>query len=110
VEQCIQGKCQGMPQPLGSLCDDGDECTTDACDPATGNVSHTPLPSCKPCMVAANCNDNNPCTTESCQAGKCAYANAASGTPCNDGIFCTKDDSCFHGMCQGNWQPGCNGP
>jgi hypothetical protein len=97
-DQCNAGTCQGTPKNVN----DGNECTTDTCDPATGNVSHTPQPNCKPCKVAADCNDNNPCTTESCQDGKCAYANVASGTTCSDNNLCTDNDKCNgSGQCVG---------
>jgi hypothetical protein len=38
-----QGQCQtGAPIPV----DDGNPCTTGACDPTTGAISHTPIPGC----------------------------------------------------------------
>jgi hypothetical protein len=105
-DQCDVGVCKGTPKSV----DDGNECTTDACNPATGNVSHTPLPNCKPCSVAADCNDNNPCTNDSCQAGKCAYANASSGTNCSDNNLCTDNDKCNgSGQCAGTPKT-CNTP
>jgi hypothetical protein len=61
-------------------CDDGNMCTTDTCNTATGCV-FTPN---------APCNDNNKCTDDSCNpATGCVY------TPivCNDNSKCT-DDSC----------------
>ncbi len=97
-DQCDVGVCKGTPKNVN----DANECTTDSCDPATGNVSHTPLPNCKPCSVNADCNDNNPCTTDSCQAGKCAYVNVASGTSCDDNNPCTESDQCNgSGQCVG---------
>jgi hypothetical protein len=105
-DQCDVGVCKGTPKSV----DDGNECTTDACDPASGNVSHTPLPNCKPCSVAADCNDNNPCTNDSCQAGKCAYTNASSGASCSDNNPCTDNDKCNgSGQCVGT-PKACNSP
>ncbi len=69
-------------------CDDGDPCTLDTCDPATGCV-HTPV----------DCDDNNSCTDDRCDpaTGLCVH------TPvnCDDGDPCTKDScdpafGCIH--------------
>ncbi|MFO0758197.1 MAG: hypothetical protein U0359_17000 [Byssovorax sp.] len=49
------GACQ-PGQPLDK--DDGDACTADACDPATGAVSHAP----------AAIDDGDACTTDACDA------------------------------------------
>ncbi|HRE88610.1 MAG TPA: hypothetical protein PK095_05665 [Myxococcota bacterium] len=72
---CIDGECVGRG-PID--CDDGDQCTTDSCDPATGCVS-TPY--------YGACNDGNACTTEDTCSGTC------SGTPivCDDQNACTTD-------------------
>ncbi|HEV8201545.1 MAG TPA: hypothetical protein VGS03_16135, partial [Candidatus Polarisedimenticolia bacterium] len=46
--ECVQGH---------TLCDDGNGCTLDACDAATGQCHHTLLPE------GASCDDQNACTT-----------------------------------------------
>ncbi len=43
-------------------CDDGDACTTDACDQATGCV-YSPI----------TCDDQDPCTADTCADGACVY-------------------------------------
>ena len=61
-------------------CDDGNVCTDDSCDPASG------------CLNAANvlaCDDNNACTVgDVCQATVCQPGPAAD---CDDDNFCTSD-------------------
>jgi hypothetical protein len=73
---------------VATACDDGNPCTTDACDPALG-CTHTD-------NNAAACTDGNPCTVDKCQAGVCV------STPkdCSnlDGQ-CTKG-VCVNGTCQ----------
>jgi len=67
-------------QALG--CSDGNPCTTDGCNPASGCV-HAP--------TSGPCNDGLACTTgDACNAGQCA------GTPvdCNDGNFCDGTETC----------------
>ena len=63
-------------------CDDGNACTTDSCDPTTGACTHT----------AVTCDDANACTVDACIAatGTCSH------TPvnCDDGQICTTD-SCL---------------
>jgi hypothetical protein len=51
------------------------------------------------CTTEANCNDGNPCTTDGCDAGtqKCTHVGHAG--PCEDGSFCTLNDSCQAGVC-----------
>ena len=62
-------KCDGQGTCVagqGAVCDDGNDCTTDSCDAATGD--------CKYEAVADGtvCDDGVPCTTETkCQAGSC---------------------------------------
>jgi len=46
------GQCVHTPVS----CDDGDACTFDSCDPASGGCVHSPV----------NCDDNNACTLDSC--------------------------------------------
>lgn len=73
----------------GVVCDDGNVCTDDSCDPATGE-----------CVVADNtapCDDGLLCTVnDACAGGVCL-----SGAPlvCDDGIICTAD-SCDPGTGQ----------
>ncbi len=95
-------------------CNDGNLCTTDGCNPASG------------CTHAANalaCNDGNACTWgDKCQGGTCTGAallcddgksctvdacSPASGCTftarsgaCSDGNACTTGDSCVGGICQ----------
>ncbi|MCB0761407.1 MAG: hypothetical protein KDC12_07800 [Flavobacteriales bacterium] len=65
-------------------CSDGDPCTIDSCDGATGNCIHTQI----------NCDDGDPCTIDSCVNGTCVH------TPmnCDDGNPCTID-ICVNGQC-----------
>jgi len=61
-------------------CNDGDACTDDICDQATGK--------CVPVNNAAPCDDGNACTTgDTCSDGSCKGAAAS----CDDGNACTKD-------------------
>ena len=65
-------KCAGAEQ-----CDDGNVCSTDACD-VGGTCTH----------VTQNCNDNNACTVDACDASTgCTHATL----DCTDGNACTVD-------------------
>ena len=91
-------------------CDDRNPCTSDMCDPDTGDclniliecVNSTacfPL-TCDPTNGQCsgqpiNCDDNNPCTTDSCNNGQCTYVSIN----CDDGDACTIDScdgGCIH--------------
>ena len=116
-DKCISGVCTPGP---AKVCNDGNGCTKDACDIATG------------CTATDDdglvCDDDNPCTVGdvcqkgSCEAGnpkvcaandacvdakcslktgKCAYDDKPAGSPCDDGSKCTSGDACKTGKCVG---------
>ena len=97
-DTCAGGACQ--PGPDTPDCDDGNDCTDDACDSATGGCVHTPstAPGC--CEADADCDDANPCTADTCDPddGSCANV-AVGGAPCDDGDACTLEDACDDGVC-----------
>jgi hypothetical protein len=72
-ETCRSGQCQAG-EPLG--CDDGEDCTDDACDSASG-CTHEPAP------AGSACDDSEACTS----GDVCDGLGACKGTP---GI-CTVD-------------------
>ena len=78
-DTCGQGECQaGAPV----VCDDGNQCTDDGCNPETG---------CNFVAISGACDDGDFCTTfDQCTDGKCAGGPAPD---CNDSNQCT-DDSC----------------
>lgn len=74
---CSAGLCAAGKN---ANCDDGNACTTDACDVKLG---------CQNPATAGPCNaDDSACTVDTCTSGKCA-----AGTPkaCNDNNVCTSD-------------------
>jgi len=99
-----------------NLCDDDDECTTDACLGESG-CEHVALDEgeCKdgnPCTVAdhcvqgvcigspVECDDGNPCTYDTCDAtGGCVFE--PNDDLCDDGDPCTLADKCTGGECVG---------
>ncbi|WP_395846432.1 hypothetical protein [Cystobacter fuscus] len=88
--------------------DDGNSCTTDACDPATGGVSHTPVSiddsidctddACDPATggvshtpVNSRCEkDGFSCTVPVCSASTGCSENSSNAL-CSDGASCTTD-------------------
>ena len=82
-DKCVLGQCTAG---VGALCNDGNPCTDDSCQPDQG------------CVHAFNqimCNDGNPCTTgDQCDQGECV---ASGSIDCNDGNVCT-DDTCDPGQ------------
>ena len=70
-------------------CSDGDLCTRDECDPATGLCSHPPV----------DCEDGNVCTADSCDPATGACVRANSPGACVDWNGCTIDDFCSGGNC-----------
>lgn len=73
------------------VCDDQRECTTDSCDPQTGECLFDTT-SC-PCTTAQDCDDGNVCNgTEDCDLDTGCVA----GTPltCDDGDACNGVETC----------------
>ncbi|MCC6767029.1 MAG: DNRLRE domain-containing protein, partial [Deltaproteobacteria bacterium] len=121
-EQCIAGACVVTPVS----CDDGDPCTDDICDCASG------------CVNANICNDGFTCTTDICDPGTLECTNVKNdavcngqcsdgycdadpdsttvdpvtgceitstdpdGSACDDGEACTTTDECTGGVCGGD--------
>jgi hypothetical protein len=150
---CTGGACDYQEAPAGTNCDDGDKCTAsdtcngsgacvpgapvpvddgnpctvDACDPATGAVTHTPVAagtSCDDgnlCNGVAACDGSGACVPGApvdcatppgacfqaagvCNpvSGVCTYAPKAAGASCDDGNACTSPDACNgSGTCVG---------
>jgi cysteine-rich repeat protein len=77
---CIAGACTPVAKPN---CDDGNPCTVDSCNPASGCTNN-------PKVV----DDGNPCNgTETCDP---ASGQTVTGAPpnCDDGDACTTNDHC----------------
>ncbi len=129
-DPCKQVTLTITPCAADGACDDGDACTTDACDLYAGTCVHVPL-SCDdgdPCTVdscnaagacqyAPLCDDGNPCTVDSCAEEGCLYLplaaeqcdpddGCAAAADCDDGIPCTLED-CVAGACVATLDEGC---
>jgi hypothetical protein len=53
------------------------------------------------CYSDAECSDLNPCTIDSCTDMTCSHQDVEDGTVCDDGQYCTVDESCQGGECTG---------
>ena len=112
-EVCEAGMC--VPGPKLS-CDDGNPCTKDACDPATGcwhaPDNGAPCPDgdvcdgdeyClnNKCVLGAplNCDDGNPCTKDGCDPVAGCWHAPDNGAPCPDGDVCNGDEYCLDNTC-----------
>jgi len=85
----------------GVNCGDGNPCTADACDPATGLCSHAPESAGTVCgdLSSGVCDAPDLCDG----AGVCQTNHVADGTECgavNDD--CENPDTCQNGICQDN--------
>ncbi|MCP9769333.1 thioredoxin family protein, partial [Lacihabitans sp. LS3-19] len=116
-DQCIAGTCSGTSI---SCPDDGNLCTTAACNPLSGCIQVNNNSACDdgdPCTIndvchngvcagiPKTCDDGNPCTTDSCDplTGNCVFVdNSAS---CTDNNVCTENDYCVGGVCQPGLTP-----
>jgi hypothetical protein len=65
-------------------CNDGNPCTVDACDAATGVCSYTNVPDATSCADGTVCNGNEVCTAGARQIGTPLSATATSTTDSRD--------------------------
>jgi hypothetical protein len=123
-DTCKDGACLSGPV---LVCGDGNACTKDACNVATGECIFPALP------LGTACSDGNACTLSDfcsngactpgapkvCQAGQiCALAECdaltgaclikQNGTPCDDGNGCSNGDACQNGVCAPTSWQSCN--
>jgi cysteine-rich repeat protein len=75
----------------GEQCDDGNNAAGDCC-----------APNCQLEPAGRSCaDDGNVCTDDQCDgAGACEHIN--NSAPCDDTQFCTVNDTCVRGVCQGS--------
>jgi hypothetical protein len=119
-ETCQEGLCDGG---VPANCNDGNLCTDDSCDPATG-CDH--VPNTAPCQdgnactlgdacangtclpgKSPNCNDNNPCTDDDCDpTSGCTHVANSAG--CSDGDECSSGDHCENGTCISTGNVNCD--
>ena len=128
----IDETCDGLDNDCNGTiddgaCDDGNPCTTDACQPADGKCSHGNLSggpcdadgtvctaddTCKggSCVAGAQlgCDDNNVCTDDACDvaAGCVHLPNKVSCDADNDS--CTVGDACADGTCSKGAAKSCD--
>lgn len=76
--ESVTGVCKPDPCPPAAV-DDGLLCTVDACDPATGTITHLPVP----------VDDLDPCTIDACEPSTGIVTHAP--VPITDGMLCTID-------------------
>jgi len=81
---CIYGQA--------SACDDGEACTTDACDASAGCM-HTAAADMTPCA-----SDGSSCTADVCRTGACQHEVRADGSVCDDSDKCNVG-TCLVGAC-----------
>ncbi len=90
--------CDGVAD--GVFCDDGLFCTV-------GEVCNEGI-----CSGGEprNCSDGDPCTEDSCDESSdmCIYTEMADDSPCDDGLFCTQDETCSGGNCSGGTAIDCS--
>jgi len=115
---CTAGVCEDAMLCAGLDCDDGNDCTTDTCDPTNGSCDHTNvidstacdfggLPGvctvgvCEDAMLCAgvDCDDSNECTQDTCDPmdGQCDHTSVTDGTSCDFGGF---PGVCTVGVCE----------
>ncbi len=127
---CNKGVCKGS-YPAGCCklsadCDDGNNCTVDACNKTTSACSHTLLEgqACEDgskctvgdvctkgaCLGGSNlgCDDSKPCTADFClPTSGCGHLALISG-PCSDGDPCNGLETCAPAGCLAGVPIDCN--
>ena len=93
-------RCSLVAQPAGFPCDDGNLCTVnDQCDGMLFWSQGCNLGTERDCateLAPRECNILVCVSTLGCQ-----YEQSTGWEPCDDGRYCTQDDSCSNGSCRG---------
>jgi hypothetical protein len=119
---CLAGVPISVPRDRGTGCESGGLCDGDGnCVECLGDDDCvTPRPFCNAglcveCTDASQCADPAvDCRIAACTGNTCGSAPAPNTTPCNDGFFCTLNDACRNGFCNGdqrscpNTEPRCS--
>lgn len=130
---CKAGTCAVDLAKEITCADDGNACTTTACDSAKGSCKTTAVADANPCdadgdactsndacktgvCVAGpnlDCDDKNPCTDDACdpdgkKTGKTGCVNTANTKPCDDGSVCTEGETCAAGVCKAGKPKACD--
>ena len=101
-ETCQSGFCT---TGAARDCDDGLDCTTDSCD-EVGDVCVNDLDPGY-CLIAGACyangvhNPANDCQECDSNADPYTWTTLENGTLCNDGLYCSENESCTDGVCGG---------
>ena len=93
-DSCEDGICVGSALD----CDDGNDCTLDACDEVIGCTT-TPLQVEGCCASDPDCEDDNPCTETHCDVAQSWCVATPLAGACDDGNACTTGDVCAEGIC-----------
>lgn len=100
VGSCVEDKgCVAATADDGTPCDDKHACTTgDVCKAGTcGGALRDCTKEAGPCGTSSACDESY---------GGCVIDTVNAGAPCDDGLFCTDQDTCnYAGKCTG--QPHC---
>ncbi len=73
---------------------DGNPCTSDLCNPATGVVTHPSLPN----GPNPGCEDGFVCTRDTCNAGVCQHTDINT-ISCFSPLNCPNNEECVNGFC-----------
>lgn len=118
ADHCEAGLCVGEPL----ICNDGNECTDESCDPENGCQYAPNFNDCDdgdPCTLGDSCkneacapgpllacDDGNPCTDDACGDGGCV--STPNQEACDDGNPCTSASTCSAGACLGTEASDCD--
>lgn len=116
---CSAGECVAVPRDCSSL---DSACSVGVCDEAARSCVAQPIADGTTCDDGQFCTTGDVCTAGQCGGGArscdsasdqcntgvcdetadaCVPAPRANGTSCEDGLFCTINDSCVAGACTG---------
>ena len=119
--------CQECQQD--SDCDDGNECTTNTCDPADNHCDTTFVTDGTDCDDGLLCTEEDACSAGVCSGtaincssldddcnlgfcneadGQCEPQPVNEGQACDDGTFCTTGETCQAGSCTGGTNRDCS--
>ena len=98
VGVCENGECMVQNSQTGTVCDDGNACTSnDTCNGQGTCLSGSSI----------DCDDSNVCTEDTCNETTGCISSNNNNLACDDGNACTDMDRCNQGACGGQPIPNC---
>ncbi len=97
---CVDGACTSTARD--DVCRIGGTCYEDGTIAPGNKCLHCDLATAAGAWSLVKCFDGDPCTSDGCSTTSGCLHLPETGIPCDDGLACSKNDTCKGGVCKGS--------